>query len=291
MSTYNGERYMRQQIDSILGQKDVFVRLLVRDDGSTDSTLSILDEYKAKGQLEFYQGENLGPALSFMHLLQNAPASDYYAFADQDDLWLPEKLSVAVNSLKGHKSEPALYFCQTQLTDENLKKKDLVKLHPYLTFGESLIYKYVSGCTMVFNSKLRCIMSNKQPAYIHMHDAWVYLIAQAVGAYIFFDSTPRMMYRQHGDNAVGLGQSFPYEWKQRLQRLLNGCNDRYKQAEELEKYYKDTMTKENRYLLRQFLHGKKDILSRFSLIFNKQLRCSNRTTQFLFWCNLILNKY
>ena len=93
MSTYNGEKYLREQIDSILGQRGVEVSLLVRDDGSTDATLTTLDEYKESGRLDYYCGNNLGPARSFMHLLQNAPASDFYAFSDQDDKWMDDKLS------------------------------------------------------------------------------------------------------------------------------------------------------------------------------------------------------
>ena len=122
MSTYNGEKYLREQIDSILGQRGVEVTLLVRDDGSSDATLSILDEYKSSGLLDYYCGSNLGPARSFMHLLQNAPASDFYAFSDQDDKWMDDKLLAAITSMEGHESEPALYFSQTQLVDAGLKK-------------------------------------------------------------------------------------------------------------------------------------------------------------------------
>lgn len=291
MSTYNGERYLRQQIDSILGQRDVAVGLLVRDDGSTDRTLAILDEYKAKGLLDYYQGENLKPARSFMHLLQNAPTSDYYAFADQDDVWLPEKLSVAVNNLKEHENEPALYFCQTQLVDKDLNKMDNVTINPLLTFGETLIYKYVSGCTMIFNNKLRNVIGLKQPQYIHMHDAWIYLIAQAVSAYVYFDPTPYILYRQHSNNVLGLDNGFIPKWKLRLHHLLHVKNERYNQALALNQCYYDVIKERNKQTLNLFLQGKRSILKRLRIIFNKNLRCSDTTTQRLFWCNVLLNKY
>lgn len=291
MSTYNGEKYLRQQIDSILKQQDVTVKLLVRDDGSNDKTIAILDEYNAKGQLDYYQGENMGPARSFMHLLQNAPTSKYYAFADQDDVWLPEKLSVAINSLKEHEYEPALYFCQTQLVDENLNKKESVIIHPYMTFGESLVYKYVSGCSMVINDVLRHLVVTTQPSYLHMHDAWIYLIAQAMNAYVFFDECPHILYRQHTSNAVGLGGGFVKEWKLRLHRLLFLKNDRYNQALELKKSHGELLNKENKCLLDDFLCGKNSFRKRLGLMFNSSLRCPDKTTQALFWVNLILNKY
>lgn len=98
MSTFNGEKFIREQIESILAQENVNIKLLVRDDGSTDKTLDILNEYKNKGKLNYYIGKNLGPQLSFMHLLQNAPYCEYYAFADQDDVWLKDKLSTAIKN-------------------------------------------------------------------------------------------------------------------------------------------------------------------------------------------------
>lgn len=291
MSTYNGERYLRQQIESILNQQDISVSLLVRDDGSVDDTLSILEEYKKKGVLEYYQGDNLGPARSFMHLLQNAPTSDYYAFADQDDVWLPEKLSVAVNSLKGHEEEPALYFCQTQLVDQDLNKKESVVINPLLTFGETLIYKYVSGCTMVLNNELKNVIGLKQPSYIHMHDAWIYLISQAVDAYAYFDKAPHILYRQHSNNVLGLDNGFIPKWKLRLHHLLHVKNERYNQALALNQCYYDVIKERNKQTLNLFLQGKRSILKRLRIIFNKNLRCSDTTTQRLFWCNVLLNKY
>lgn len=291
MSTYNGEKYLRQQIDSILGQQNVEVKLLVRDDGSHDATLSILDEYKAKGLLDYYQGENLGPARSFMHLLQNAPTSDYYAFADQDDVWLPEKLSVAVNSLSEHEYAPALYFCQTQLVDENLNKKENVVIHPFLTFGESIVYKFIGGCTMVLNNSLRHIIGNEQPVYIRMHDTWVYFIAQAVNAYIYFDRNPHIFYRQHDGNTLGQGKGLLHEWKLRINRFYSLKDDRFRQAKELMQCYEKFIPTGNKELLVTFLEGKRSFLNRIRLIFNKRLRCANATTQYLFWLNVLLNKY
>ena len=117
MSVYNGEKYLVEQIESLIHQERVDVSILVRDDGSSDGTIDILENYKTKGILDFYTGENLRPARSFMHLLFNAPDCDYYAFCDQDDVWLPEKLLVATDALKDVNG-PSMFYHAMDLVDE-----------------------------------------------------------------------------------------------------------------------------------------------------------------------------
>ncbi len=291
MSTYNGERYLREQIDSILVQRNVEVNLLVRDDGSTDKTLNILEEYMANGMLSFYTGENLGPQRSFMHLLQNAPEHEYYAFADQDDYWLDDKLLSAINSLNEKENVPALYFSQTQLVDEKLRPMKSVIINPLLTFGEALIYKFVGGCTMVFNQKLRVAISDKIPKIMPMHDIWIYTFALAIDAYVCFDNVSHILYRQHRNNVVGQGQGFFYEWKKRYKRFLFNRCERYIQAQELYNCYSDIISEKNLNILNKFLKGKKNLFIRCEILFDKDFRCANNTTQVLFWVNLLLNKY
>lgn len=290
MSTYNGEKYLHEQIDSVLEQKEVNARLIVRDDGSTDNTINILNEYRDKGLLQYYTGENLGPQRSFMHLLQHAPESDYYAFADQDDVWLPEKLSIAIQSIKDA-NKPALYYSQTQLTDAELDTIPSVIIHPKNTFGESLIYKFIGGCTMVMNHRLRLAIGEFMPDEMPMHDIWIYSIALGIDAFVVFDPTPHILYRQHRDNTVGLGQGFIYEWKKRFVRFFTQKNERFLQAKELSIGYSNDITPKNAALLQLFLDGKTSAIKRISIILNKDLRCSDKITQILFWINVIFNKY
>ena len=121
MSTYNGEKYIRMQLDSILGQTYENLCLLIRDDGSTDRTVSILEEYaKRDNRITYYTGKNIGVIQSFLELLRNSSEeAGYYAFADQDDVWLPEKIGRAVEKIEAVQ-EPALYCSETYLTDEEL---------------------------------------------------------------------------------------------------------------------------------------------------------------------------
>lgn len=290
MSSYNGEKYIRQQIDSILAQEGVAPILLVRDDGSTDSTLSILREYQDKGLLTYYQGANLGPQRSFMQLLKDAPPADYYAFADQDDVWLPEKLKCAADFLDGSSKE-ALYLCQTQLVDADLNKIPSVIVSPLATFGEALIYKFAGGCTMVLNNKMRDKANAYSPAYLAMHDIWLYTLAYALGADVCFDRTPHILYRQHGNNTIGQGQSQLYMWKLRFSRLLGKEAMRSRMAKEIYQGYGECMPQPQHDLLRLFVEGKDSFMKRVRIVFNSQLRCPDRTTQLLFWVNVMLNKY
>jgi len=291
MSTYNGERFLKEQIESILQQEDIDASLLVRDDGSDDDTVSLLRKYQEDGVLQFYQGNNLGPAMSFMNLLMDAPEADYYAFADQDDYWESDKLAVAIDRLRGHQHSPALYFSCTQLADEELRPLHSPELNPKLTFGESLIYEFIPGCTMVLNSPLRRIINTYQPGYIPMHDVWIYSISQAIGAKIVFDHKPHILYRQHSNNTIGQGYSIWHEWNRRWKRIASNEQSRSRRAGELIRGYSGYIDEERLSLLRMFVNGKRSLSDRLRLMADRRLRCASRTTQILFWINLLINKY
>lgn len=291
MSTYNGEQYLQQQIDSIITQKNVDVELLVRDDGSTDKTIDILKDYQQKGLLSYYAGENLKPQLSFLHLLRHAPECKYYAFADQDDVWLEDKLSSGIEAICSHDSQPAIYACQTQMTNQSLEKIPTPLLHPCCTFGESLVYAYASGCTMVFNNALRTIITSYQPSFIDMHDWWIISIATAMKAHIVFDHHAHILYRQHSRNVKGLNDTKFKEWKQRIQRLLNKQQIRYHSALELYKGYYTLFPQESKDLIDLFIQSKKSFKHRLRLLMDSRYKCGNQKTWVLFKLSVLLNTY
>jgi len=296
LSTYNGERFLRTQIDSILAQEGVGVQIVARDDGSQDATQDILNDYQQRGLLTWEQGkENLGPARSFMELLKNAPRGDYYAFADQDDFWMKDKLCSALQHTKSAmatEEKPFLYFCQTQLTDQQLQPMPSVIIHPKLTFGEALVYQFIGGCTMVMNNALRDIVCRYHPTFLPMHDVWIYDIAQAVGARICFDPTPHILYRQHGDNTIGQGQGRLHAWRERLDRVvLNREHRRSRMANELKQGFADLMPSENRDLLESFIRGKSSLRARLKLLKDPRFEPADETTKKLFKINVILNSY
>lgn len=214
MSTYNGEKYIENQIDSIFKQTDVDIKLIIRDDGSTDRTIELISkkilEYK---NIEMYcDGNNIGACNSFLWLLEksNDIDSDYYAFCDQDDIWSPDKLNAAIVMIE--KSEqfnnaiPTLYCSAVTFVDENLNfiANSFINT-AQMTFEKSVFDNRAIGCTLVFNKELiqRYIKYfNDYEEYIVMHDWTLVLLAHLIGN-VIYDNNSYIFYRQHSDNVVG----------------------------------------------------------------------------------------
>ena len=194
MSTYNGEKYVREQLDSILTQEGVEVYLVVRDDCSKDSTPQILSEYVSKNDnMTFYVGsENKGPCGSFFELLSKEYETEYFALSDQDDVWDKDKLLVAINTLKKYRSDiPMLYYSNLKIVDENLNYLRESHVKPMVP-GAKYSYLsdvFVTGCTAVFNRALQRIAVEIQPKEFSMHDTWLYIVASIFGETTYdFDS-------------------------------------------------------------------------------------------------------
>lgn len=207
MSTYNGEKYLREQIDSILRQVGCEVSLLVRDDGSTDGTHEILNEYKINGKLSWYfESRNLGAGFSFLSLLKNSPDFKYYAFADQDDIWDHYKLKVAIQQI-GVSTLPTIYFSNALLVDSDSRslETNVYKKVQSTKFETVVCGGNILGCTMVFNEQLaNIIKSHGLPYSIVMHDYFLAVLCLAVGGEILYDHKCYMKYRQHSNNVVGV---------------------------------------------------------------------------------------
>lgn len=232
LSTYNGGRYLTEQIDSILSQKDVILSLYIRDDGSTDNTIQILEKYKNK--INIYRGNNIGVGNSFMQLLYYANANTmFYAFCDQDDIWLPNKLSNAIETLKTI-TRPTLY-CSNQILIDS-KSNKIGKRYsspPNTTYMQILNKNMVSGCTMVWNKSLHLLLNNpeRRPSsnllQKRIHDVWVAMVASVVGK-IIYDNNAFILYRQHENNVVGIKkEKLLKTWKKKLfnSNLRNGRSD------------------------------------------------------------------
>ena len=268
MSTYNGEAFLRTQIDSILAQTGVSLTLLARDDGSNDGTRAILDEYQDRGLLRWYTGPNLRSAYSFWDLLERAPQADYYAFADQDDYWYPDKLAAAVERIESERGgKPALYFCKKRLVDGALRPLDAEDEYVRGTaLGYALLGCRASGCTMVFDRALMERLLAYKPAFMTMHDSWVLRVAAAVGT-VLYDDTPHMDYRQHGGNVVG-SASRQEIFRRRWNNLLHHRKDtsRTDMARQLYDHYAGDMAPAERDRLRDFADMRRSFPARLRLI-------------------------
>lgn len=277
MSTYNGAKYLKVQLDSILNQTWQNIRILIRDDGSTDGTVEILEKYAAENDnVSFYAGKNLGVIQSFFELLeQSSEEADYYAFADQDDYWMPEKLERAVEMLhKADCGKPLLYCSDTYITDENLNiiKKD--DKNPKPSFGNALVQNVCGGCTAVINRDLRNIVQKTRPEHIVMHDWWLYLTAEIYGQ-VCYDNNSYIKYRQHGNNAFGEKKNKWEVWRYRFGQLRAKRGYIYPQLEELKKWYSD-MPEENKQLLDCVLASKKGYASKIKLVCEKRIYRNSR---------------
>ena len=233
MSTYNGEKYIRQQLDSIIEQDLVPDQILIRDDGSKDNTIEILEEYCNRYDfIRYYSGSNLGPGKSFFDLINNCKKADYYALCDQDDVWFKDKLSKAVSMLdKEDKSIPLLYCCRYTLTDAKLNpvNSDVSKLYDFSDFKHSLIYHTAPGCTFVFNHAARKSIVQYDPdqQYFVIHDAIIHKVVTMFGKMIL-DDTSHMFYRQHDNNQIGMSADKTKTFVGRIKRFLNGSMKNYR---------------------------------------------------------------
>lgn len=249
MSTFNGETYLREQLDSILEQdcerKGIAgVRILVRDDGSVDSTPEILQEYKERfpEKLDWIQGKNCGVIRSFFELFRLADTSvDYYALSDQDDYWMPEKVSCGIGALEELSEDvPTLYCCRPKLVDAELLElpDDIKRPAVRQSFGNALIENVVTGCTTMFNPLLLKLLNGELPEFTVMHDRWMYLVASCFGT-VLYDETPHICYRQHGGNVVGTSSSRLAELGERLARFRGKKRDISRQTAEFIRIYGD----------------------------------------------------
>ncbi len=204
MAVYNGKKYVKEQIDSIFSQKAACgIQLFVRDDGSGDGSAEFIGGYAKERNLDITvtKGENIGPSASFMWLVNHCPKADYYAFCDQDDVWIQGKIQQAVTHLLTE--EPALWLSDYTVVDAGLSPMEECAIgRPVEDPARILFYNNVSGCTMVFNRRLLEVMRELELDDFRMHDILALDIAALYGN-IYFEKKPFMLYRQHGGNAIG----------------------------------------------------------------------------------------
>lgn len=299
LSTYNGERYLEEQLTTILKQEQTDVFLFVRDDGSTDRTQTILDQWQHRypQQIEWIQGQkNLGPEKSYLELIQlvkDKPA-DYYAFADQDDVWRLDKLAIAQRQLTLSQNKPALFMSTYNVVDQDLNllfKRDMHFSWPF-TLESTLVYRCPSGCTMVFNRALFNILVASRPEYIRMHDFWTLLTAEAVGAQLLTSEEPLLEYRQHGDNAVGFNKG---ETGKKIKRLFKSMifnkNERQRQGIAVLENYRQYCRPEQLASLTKLAQYRHHLKNRFLLAFDDQFKTQNHQKNFLFKLSVLLGAF
>lgn len=274
MSIYNGEKYIKEQIDSIISQKGDFeLDLWIRDDGSSDSTIRILNEYQKKNILKWYSGENMGPGKSFIDLLYKVKGYDYYAFSDQDDVWLRGKIQRGIDVLRKYENE-ALYFCNAEYVDQELRPLGgtTYKSNVPTDFFSAILNPGYLGCTMVFNAKLASVIqSHKFPQLFFIHDAFIARVCAAVGGVIKYDGKIYNKYRQHGNNLIGSTVGKNDAIKRRIKMIVGtpkiGIAD---ELQNLRTIYADKIGIEQKKWIDTIINYKRSFGSRCRLAFSKQ---------------------
>lgn len=256
LSTYNGEQYLIDQLESIYSQNDVEVSVLVRDDGSTDNTIKLLTKYqRTHTNLKIIAGENIGYKRSFMNLIYACDDSyDYYAFADQDDIWVPDKLIQAISKIKKVDEKPVLYYGFMTQVDENLnvmKEQQSFKEVPNKKM--ILFQNFVQGSTIVFNKQLLLMVRKYNYVKETPHDIWLPILASYIGE-VIGDKSSYILYRRHAAS-VTVGDTRKY-WKNLAGRILSKEKiNNY--AIDLLKGYSSDISKEDQSWLREVAQYRK----------------------------------
>jgi glycosyltransferase involved in cell wall biosynthesis len=264
MSAYNAERFIQEQILSILSQHNADVRLWIRNDGSTDNTLAILREkFGNDPRVVIRTGENLGAAESFLQAIFECELEcDYYGFSDADDVWVENKLSLSIEHI-GHSllSKPVAVATQLSIVDVNLKEMGISKPPRLgLVFKNAIIETVASGASVLMNRKAFFLLRSYRPKNVVMHDAWVYLLISALGRFLYLER-PTILYRQHDQNVFGTAHGFRQQFKNRLRRIRS--KNPYKiQAVEFFSVFKNQLNSEHRKVIENYINYDKSFVTR-----------------------------
>lgn len=298
MSTYNGGKYIKDQIESILGQENVEVIIIIRDDGSKDNTVDIIKTYTNKfpNNLILLEGINIGCESSFEQLLHTDYNADYYAFADQDDYWMPRKLFHCICKIRSE-SGPALCATNLQACDENLRPIEIIHSEKDIEY----LYKRkkenflcnMHGCVLLWNRALQKKIKEYKPRISIAHDVWVCAIANSIGVFKI-SNTLDIYYRLHENNVSGFALG-------RLQRLKKGITlyigkghpNRDLIAQELLNAYREDMNEEsigyrNLKLLAKY---KKNLGSKIKLIRSNMIQFDRTPDRYFWMICIILGTY
>jgi len=300
LSAYNGEKYIMDQLNSLLLQDHQDINILIRDDGSTDYTVDIISRIigENKAVINLYIGKNIGVVSSFFDLLENS--SDeclFYAFCDQDDYWGSNKLIQALEKISDISPDvPTMYCSNTKLVDSKLEKI-LGSFPPEPVRGvglsNALVQNVAVGCTIVINRAARDLLLRKRVDLknIIMHDWWIYLCISAFGK-VIYDDQAYVLYRQHDNNVIGGRRKIISRIINVLRRFVkNGNNQQLKnQAKELYNMFADELSLEAKQRIERFIENK-TIIARIKYSFSGEVYRHSKIGNVLLRMLIILNRY
>lgn len=261
MCTYNGEKFLAEQLDSFLAQDYKNISLWVSDDGSNDGTMIILKQYQAKfpkGRMTIIEGPKKGFVMNFLSLLcQKDLKSDYYAFSDQDDIWEQEKLSRAFEKIKNITDKPVLYGSRTKTVTEHGEVIGFSSVFARTPcFKNALVQSLAGGNTMLLNQEATNILRKAGTVDVVSHDWWAYMMVSGAGGKVVYDTYAGLLYRQHENNQIGANNGWIARSK-RIHLLLQG-RFRNWNTQNINALFKvkHLLTAENQAILKKFEHAR-----------------------------------
>lgn len=256
ISTYNGEKYLKEQLDSILEQTYSNIEILVREDGSKDNTLKILEQYEKNKKITLIKGKNIGFVESFLELLRNAKEADYYAFSDQDDIWEKDKIERAVGILEKQENKdiPIMYYSNYDFYTEDIKFHSHPKKRSKISFNNSLLECVNLGMATLINNELKNrIIAKEYPKNSLGHDWLFYMVASAFGK-VIYDDKVMVRHRIHTSNTSKCGETFFVKLKRRVTtfRKNNHFQKVQKQIQEFYKMYGEDLSDKQKSFIQLF---------------------------------------
>ncbi|MDO5444274.1 MAG: glycosyltransferase [Eubacteriales bacterium] len=292
LSSYNGERFVEEQLISLLSQDYGNIEIYVRDDGSEDNTKRLLKGYEDQIHVDY--GENKGFIGSFLSLLKSCEDAEYYAFCDQDDVWQEEKISRAVEILqraekKYGKGLPILYFSAYNFTDENLNVTGRSKTPSNISFANCLMDCAPLGFVTVFNKSAREEIAAAIPLKSCGHDWWAYMVCCGLGK-VIYDDTVTVNYRRCGGNVSSGGAGFFQFMIWRFKKFF--ANSYFlnitEQLREYEELYSNRLSEENRQILSLFTE--KSLKNTVKKVFYPHKFRQNITDELFLRCCFLLGR-
>lgn len=293
MSTYNGEKYLDEQLESIFNQNvNAKITLYIRDDGSIDSTIDIIYQWKQKLDIVLYQEENLGPAGSFWRLFAlDEITADYYAFCDQDDIWDSNKLQVGVEALKNQETE-ALWCSNCRIIDQHgrVLTEKMNEYQPEFTIISQFVCGTTQGCAMLLNDKLRKYILKNNIQKMPMHDFVVMTYAIAKGK-VFYEDKPYFGYRVHENNVVAKeGKNLIRHIKSSLNKWFS--KDHKNELSDYAEYFlrdnMDFLDEDTQNYINNLINSRNSFVYRLKLLFDERTKSQNKKAERSFKIRAIL---
>jgi glycosyltransferase involved in cell wall biosynthesis len=273
LATYNGEQFLRPQWASLEAQEEVDVVVHVADDGSTDATPGLLRELAAASSgavrgVRWLDAPRRGSAArSFLALVEHAvrsePQAQWFAYADQDDVWLPGKLAAAVTALaKAENGErPALYGGRSLTVDAEDRDLGPSPLFPHPpTFRNALVQNIMGGNTMVMNRGAAQMLAASAQADVIWHDWLTYQLVSAAGGLIHYDARPFLRYRQHGRNVMGSNRRWSARWNRLMFMFRGDFGDWNRRNVDAMRAHAGSFTPDNRQRLEAFRRAREEAM-------------------------------